>query len=48
MGREGAEVGFVAYLWARGRDKEAVGYCGASLAAIVGSLGGAPEIDPRD
>jgi hypothetical protein len=48
MRLKGAEVEFGANLVARGRNKEAVDYCVASLAEIVRSLGGAPEIDPKD
>ena len=48
MRLKGAEVEFGANLVARGRDREAVDRCVASLADIVRSLGGAPEIDPKD
>ncbi len=48
MRLRGAEVEFGANLVARGRNKEAVDHCVVSLAEIVRSLGGMPEIDPKD
>jgi molybdopterin-biosynthesis enzyme MoeA-like protein len=48
MRLKGADVEYGANLVARSRDSAAVDRCVASLADIVRTLGGAPDIDPKD